>query len=107
MTLVFGLEGHEGCKVAANIIHGFDCKLFSNYVMKNDHIKGNVTQFKTFRWWPVLTLFENGLQKKTIVEGQSTTAGKKSPESSVKTKEKPFYITLKSRLVCAFFVKYY
>ena len=25
MTLVFGLEGHEGCKVAANIIHGFDC----------------------------------------------------------------------------------
>ena len=27
MTLVFGLEGHEGCKVAANIIHGFDCTL--------------------------------------------------------------------------------
>ena len=25
MTLVFGLECHEGCKVAANIIHGFDC----------------------------------------------------------------------------------
>ena len=25
MTLVFGLEGQEGCKVAANIFHGFDC----------------------------------------------------------------------------------
>ena len=28
MTLVFGLEGHwrqEGCKVAANILYGFDC----------------------------------------------------------------------------------
>ena len=25
MTLVFGLEGLEGCKVAANVIHGFDC----------------------------------------------------------------------------------
>ena len=23
--MVFGLEGHKGCKVAANIIHGFDC----------------------------------------------------------------------------------
>ena len=30
MTLVFGLEGHEGCKVAANIIHGFDCITFAN-----------------------------------------------------------------------------
>ena len=28
MTLVFGLEGHKGCKVAANIIHGFDCIFF-------------------------------------------------------------------------------
>ena len=28
MTLVFGLEGHEGCKVAANIIHGFDCNFW-------------------------------------------------------------------------------
>ena len=27
MTLVFGLEGQEGCKVAANIIHGFDCNV--------------------------------------------------------------------------------
>ena len=25
MTLVFGLEGQEGCKVAANILYGFDC----------------------------------------------------------------------------------
>ena len=24
MTLVFGLEGQEGCKVAANILYGFD-----------------------------------------------------------------------------------
>ena len=23
--MVFGLEGHKGCKVATNIIHGFDC----------------------------------------------------------------------------------
>ena len=26
--MVFGLEGHKGCKVAANIIHGFDCTNF-------------------------------------------------------------------------------
>ena len=25
MTLVYGLDGYEGCKVAANIIHGFEC----------------------------------------------------------------------------------
>ena len=28
--MVFGLEGHKGCKVAANIIHGFDCRLGKN-----------------------------------------------------------------------------
>ena len=25
MPLVCGLEGQEGCKVAANILHGLDC----------------------------------------------------------------------------------
>ena len=29
MTLVFGLEGQEGCKVAANIFHGYNCIVYS------------------------------------------------------------------------------
>ena len=43
MTLVFGLEGHEGCKVAANIIHGLDCsvqeglKLPANILQSNPY----------------------------------------------------------------------
>ena len=30
MTLVFGLEGQEGGKVAANILYGFDCNVNIN-----------------------------------------------------------------------------
>ena len=30
MTLVYGLEGQEGCKVAANILYGFDCSRLRN-----------------------------------------------------------------------------
>ena len=32
----FGLEGHEGCKSAANIFHGFDCITFGVEETKDD-----------------------------------------------------------------------
>ena len=73
MTLVFGLEGHEGCKVAANIIHGFDCTVYSVhqlYITMTTKTSNRrlVKQFGASDWYSNSTLIDkkhgrNGLGK--------------------------------------------
>ena len=48
--MVFGLEGHKGCKVAANIIHGFDCIELVDIIQKHKTPKNCIVSKSKIMW---------------------------------------------------------
>ena len=48
MPLVCGLEGQEGCKVAANILHGLDCRLRDITIGIHNQLISMLSHFRNF-----------------------------------------------------------